>query len=65
MTNEDVFVTPWANKSKADPMHSLCSYLGAFPLHSQDISLNISQIKMIWFTTLSQVEERQSSRAGY
>ena len=24
-------ITPWADKSDADPMHSLCSYLGAFP----------------------------------
>ncbi len=25
------FVTPWANKRDNDPLHSLCSYLGAFP----------------------------------
>jgi len=31
MTNKKVYVTPWANKSETDPLHSLCSYLGAFP----------------------------------
>tara|TARA_R110002096_G_scaffold435300_1_gene660117 strand:- start:2089 stop:3360 length:1272 start_codon:yes stop_codon:yes gene_type:complete len=25
------FITPWANKKDNDPLHSLCSYLGAFP----------------------------------
>ena len=25
------FITPWADKSDSDPLHSLCSYLGAFP----------------------------------
>ncbi len=25
------FVTPWAKKRDNDPLHSLCSYLGAFP----------------------------------
>ncbi|MDH7448428.1 DNA methyltransferase [Aquimarina sp. 2201CG14-23] len=28
---EKVHITPWAKKSDADPLHSLCSYLGAFP----------------------------------
>jgi len=28
---ENSFVTPWADKSDSDPLHSLCSYLGAFP----------------------------------
>ncbi len=31
MIEEKVHVTPWADKSDADPLHSLCSYLGAFP----------------------------------
>ena len=31
MIEEKAFVTPWANKSDSDPLHSLCSYLGAFP----------------------------------
>ena len=30
MNNEN-FTTPWANKRDSDPLHSLCSYLGAFP----------------------------------
>lgn len=31
MTEQD-FITPWSqNKRSADPLHSLCSYLGAFP----------------------------------
>ena len=25
------FITPWAKKNDSDPLHSLCSYLGAFP----------------------------------
>ncbi|GLR19814.1 DNA methyltransferase [Portibacter lacus] len=25
------YVTPWAKKNNSDPLHSLCSYLGAFP----------------------------------
>lgn len=25
------FITPWAKKKDSDPLHSLCSYLGAFP----------------------------------
>ena len=25
------FITPWANKREADSLHSLCSYLGAYP----------------------------------
>lgn len=28
---EEVFVTPWADKSDSDILHSLCSYLGAYP----------------------------------
>ena len=31
MNAEPVTITPWADKSDADPLHSLCSYLGAFP----------------------------------
>lgn len=31
MTEEEVFVSPWAKKRDSDPFHSLCSYLGAFP----------------------------------
>jgi site-specific DNA-methyltransferase (adenine-specific) len=31
MIEEKVYLTPWANKSDSDPLHSLCSYLGAFP----------------------------------
>jgi len=31
MIKEQVHITPWADKSDADPLHSLCSYLGAFP----------------------------------
>lgn len=31
MIEEPIKITPWADKSDADPMHSLCSYLGAFP----------------------------------
>lgn len=31
MTEEIVYVSPWANKRDSDPFHSLCSYLGAFP----------------------------------
>ena len=31
MIEEKIFITPWADKSDADPLHSLCSYLGAFP----------------------------------
>lgn len=25
------YITPWAKKNDSDPLHSLCSYLGAFP----------------------------------
>jgi len=28
---EEKFIKPWADKKNADPFHSLCSYLGAFP----------------------------------
>ncbi len=31
MIEEKVHITPWADKSDSDPLHSLCSYLGAFP----------------------------------
>lgn len=31
MTEEKIHITPWADKSDSDPLHSLCSYLGAFP----------------------------------
>ena len=31
MIEEKAFITPWADKSNSNPMHSLCSYLGAFP----------------------------------
>ena len=31
MIKEQVHITPWADKSDSDPLHSLCSYLGAFP----------------------------------
>lgn len=31
MIKEQIKVTPWADKSDSDPLHSLCSYLGAFP----------------------------------
>ncbi len=31
MTKVNAHITPWADKSDADPLHSLCSYLGAFP----------------------------------
>lgn len=31
MTEEAVFISPWAKKRDSDPFHSLCSYLGAFP----------------------------------
>lgn len=31
MIEEKIHITPWADKSDADPLHSLCSYLGAFP----------------------------------
>ncbi len=31
IAEDDIKVTPWANKSDSDPLHSLCSYLGAFP----------------------------------
>lgn len=31
MEQEQIHITPWANKSDSDPLHSLCSYLGAFP----------------------------------
>ncbi|ARV11724.1 restriction endonuclease [Gilvibacter sp. SZ-19] len=31
MTGEKIHVTPWADKSDSDPLHALCSYLGAFP----------------------------------
>lgn len=32
MSMTDVeFITPWANKKDNNPLHSLCSYLGAFP----------------------------------
>ncbi len=28
---KETIITPWADKSDTDPLHSLCSYLGAFP----------------------------------
>ena len=31
VVEKDIQITPWANKSDSDPLHSLCSYLGAFP----------------------------------
>ena len=31
VAEKDIQITPWANKSDSDPLHSLCSYLGAFP----------------------------------
>lgn len=31
MIKEQIHITPWADKSDSDPLHSLCSYLGAFP----------------------------------
>lgn len=31
MIEEKAHITPWADKSDSDPLHSLCSYLGAFP----------------------------------
>lgn len=31
MMKEKYYITPWADKSDSDPLHSLCSYLGAFP----------------------------------
>ena len=31
MIVENVYVTPWADKSDSDILHSLCSYLGSFP----------------------------------
>lgn len=31
MKETEEFVKPWADKSNADPLHSMCSYLGAFP----------------------------------
>ena len=31
MMKEKSYITPWADKSDSDPLHSLCSYLGAFP----------------------------------
>ena len=30
LTREE-YITPWAKKNDSDPLHSLCSYLGAFP----------------------------------
>lgn len=31
MIMENKKITPWTDKSDSDPLHSLCSYLGAFP----------------------------------
>lgn len=31
MKSESLNITPWAYKKEFDPLHSLCSYLGAFP----------------------------------
>ena len=31
MICEKKHVTPWANKSQTDPLHSICYYLGSFP----------------------------------
>jgi len=31
MIKKEIHITPWSDKSESDTMHSLCSYLGAFP----------------------------------